>query len=112
MQLRALSSTCGPISLPPWEGQALRPARTCHASHTHAGAQTNTLNNQSKRLITKKEKKKSPTVPLTAFEMRLNCAPLGLFMGKRNNLLNQAIENANIPAWLKGGIKLCTVKAD
>lgn len=44
--------------------------------------------------------------------MRLNCAPLGLFMGKRNNLLNQAIENANIPAWLKGGIKLCTVKAD
>lgn len=87
VQLRALSSVHGLFSLPPWEGQALLAARTCHASHTHAGAQTNTLNNKSKRLITKK-KKKSPTTPLAAFEMHLNCAPLGLFMGKRNNLLN------------------------
>lgn len=42
--------------------------------------------------------------------MRLNRAPLGLFMGKRNNLLNRAIENANVPAWLKRGVELCAAK--
>lgn len=42
--------------------------------------------------------------------MRLNRAPLGLFMGKRNNLLNRAIENANVPAWLKRGVELCAAR--